>query len=307
MELVDGISHVATVTDDLDRMVAFYQRVSTPSDRQVMEEDGLRHVSYLTWRARRAPPLRGAVDDGDERREMFERGRIDHFGVTVRPWTRCSRSGTVSLAEGDGVTDAQIRDFGALYSLHYVDPDGVHLEVNLFKDDWTNLQMLDRKDWTVARGQSDRVVTSRKTAQVPGTPRRTCSPTSSKLWAVPVTAIGTEAVTKTSPGPAIAVTRAAMWTAIPATSAPRRSTSPTWTPIRTCTSDAERRAWIDSAALSARSVDGKVASTPSPVLLITVPRCAPPPRRSFCRGGRAVPSSGHRRGRWRARSNRRCR
>ena len=33
----------------------------------------------------------------------------------------------------------------------------------------------------------------------------------------------------------------------------------------------ERRSWIVVAARSARSADGKVASTPSPVLLITVP------------------------------------
>jgi hypothetical protein len=55
------------------------------------------------------------------------------------------------LAENDGAgaSDAQIRDFGALYSLHFVDPDGVHLEVNLFKDDWTERELLRREAWTI--------------------------------------------------------------------------------------------------------------------------------------------------------------
>jgi hypothetical protein len=43
----------------------------------------------------------------------------------------------VTLVENDGAgaVDAEIRGFGALYSLHFVDPDGIHPEVNLFKDE----------------------------------------------------------------------------------------------------------------------------------------------------------------------------
>jgi hypothetical protein len=43
----------------------------------------------------------------------------------------------VTLVENDGAgaADAEIRGFGALYSLHFVDPDGIHPEVNLFKDE----------------------------------------------------------------------------------------------------------------------------------------------------------------------------
>ena len=48
MKLVDGISHVATMTEDLDRMVAFYQRVFDAEVSEVMEEEGLRHqLIYL--------------------------------------------------------------------------------------------------------------------------------------------------------------------------------------------------------------------------------------------------------------------
>jgi hypothetical protein len=82
---------------------------------------------------------------------MFDRGRIDHFGVTAPSVAALLEIRDRLLAEhdGTGATDAEIRDFGALYSLHFVDPDGVHLEVNLFKDDWTELEVLKREDWSI--------------------------------------------------------------------------------------------------------------------------------------------------------------
>jgi hypothetical protein len=52
-------------------------------------------------------------------------------------------------AEGEHVTDGAVRDFGPVYSLHYVDPDGVHLEVNLFKAGWGSEQVLPKEEWTV--------------------------------------------------------------------------------------------------------------------------------------------------------------
>lgn len=79
---------------------------------------------------------------------MFARGRVDHFGVTVPRAAALEEVRQRLLAEGDGTTDGEIRDFGALYSLHFVDPDGVGVEVNLFKSDWRPEQMLARKDWT---------------------------------------------------------------------------------------------------------------------------------------------------------------
>ena len=46
------------------------------------------------------------------------------------------------------------------------------------------------------------------------------------------TGSASERETTTSPGPASAITRAAMWTAMPATSPPTRSHSPVWMPAR---------------------------------------------------------------------------
>lgn len=150
MDLVDGISHVATITDDLDRMVGFYQRVFGARVSEVMEEDGLRHQLIFLGEQVALHPFELSGKEPDQRFEMFDRGRLDHFGVTAPTVEALLEVRSRLLAEhgGAGATDAQIIDFGALYSLHYVDPDGVQLEVNLFKDDWTEREMLAREAWT---------------------------------------------------------------------------------------------------------------------------------------------------------------
>lgn len=118
---------------------------------EVMEEDGLRHQLIFLGDHVALHPFEVPWKQLDQRFEMFDRGRLDHFGVTAPSVEALLELRDRLLAEngGAGATDAQIRDFGALYSLHYVDPDGVHLEINLFKDDWTEREMLKREAWTI--------------------------------------------------------------------------------------------------------------------------------------------------------------
>lgn len=150
MKLVTGISHVATVTEDLDRMAAFYHRIFGATLGDVMEEEGLRHQLIMLGDEVALHPFELSWKQPDQRFEMFDRGRIDHFGVTAPTFEALLEIRDRLLAEDGGAsTDAQIRDFGPLYSLHFVDPDGVDLEVNVFKDDWTDMEVLKRQDWTV--------------------------------------------------------------------------------------------------------------------------------------------------------------
>jgi catechol 2,3-dioxygenase-like lactoylglutathione lyase family enzyme len=147
--LTDGFSHVASVTDDVDRLAGFYQRVFDAPVMFDMEEEGMRHAaidvgSGVVLHAFRVPWV-----PGDERREMFERGRTDHYGLTVSTTEALLEVRRRLLAEGDGVTDGEVRDFGPVYSLSYVDPDGVHLEVNLFKGNWGSEPVLPRAGWTI--------------------------------------------------------------------------------------------------------------------------------------------------------------
>jgi catechol 2,3-dioxygenase-like lactoylglutathione lyase family enzyme len=150
MALVDGISHIATVTDDLDRMVAFYRRVFDADVGEIMEEAGLRHQLIFVGDRVALHPFEVSGQTPDDRFEMFDRGRLDHFGLTAPNVDALLELRDRLRAENDGAgaTDAQIRDFGPLYSLAYVDPDGVHLEINLFKDDWTEIEMATKHAWT---------------------------------------------------------------------------------------------------------------------------------------------------------------
>jgi catechol 2,3-dioxygenase-like lactoylglutathione lyase family enzyme len=138
------------VTDDLDRMAAFYQRVFGAEVSEVMAEEGLRHQLIFVGEQVALHPFELSWAQPEQRFEMFDRGRLDHFGLTAPSADALLeiRDRLCDENDGAGATDAEIRDFGALYSLHYVDPDGVHLEVNLFKDDWTELEMSKREHWT---------------------------------------------------------------------------------------------------------------------------------------------------------------
>lgn len=147
MKLVDGISHVATVTEDLDRMTAFYRRVFDAEVSEVMSEDGVRHAFILVGDDAAVHAFEVPWAQLDDRQEMFDRGRLDHFGITVPTAAALDAVRRRLRAEGADTTDDQLRDFGALYSLHFVDPDGVHLEVNLFKQGWRPEQMLHRDEW----------------------------------------------------------------------------------------------------------------------------------------------------------------
>jgi catechol 2,3-dioxygenase-like lactoylglutathione lyase family enzyme len=151
MKLVDGISHIATITDDLDRMAAFYQRVFDAEVGEAMEDDGLRHQLIYLGDQVALHPFEVPWARPDQRFEMFDRGRLDHFGVTAPSMEALLeiRDRLAGENDGAGAGDATIRDFGPLYSLHFIDPDGVNLEVNVFKDDWIEMEMLHRDAWTV--------------------------------------------------------------------------------------------------------------------------------------------------------------
>ena len=77
--------------------------------------------------------------------------------------------------------------------------------------------------------------------------------------------------TRTSPAVALAAIRAAMWTAIPPMSSPRRTHSPVCSPLRMSTPICGMRSASAVAHRTARVGPSKVASTPSPVSLTNRP------------------------------------
>jgi catechol 2,3-dioxygenase-like lactoylglutathione lyase family enzyme len=151
MQLTNGVSHVASVTEDLDRLIRFYQRVfDADLFGDVMEDDGVRHALIrLSERVMLHPFEIRWVEFDSGACDMFRRGRLDHFGVTVPSVEALLEIRARLLAEGGDVTDGRIRDFGPLYSLSYTDPDGLNLEINLFKPDAEDHEVLTRHSWQV--------------------------------------------------------------------------------------------------------------------------------------------------------------
>lgn len=70
MPLTDGFSHVASVTDDVDRLVGFYHRVFDAPLLFDMEEEGIRHAAVDVGAGVVLHAFRVPWAVGDDRREM---------------------------------------------------------------------------------------------------------------------------------------------------------------------------------------------------------------------------------------------
>ncbi|MET0864489.1 MAG: VOC family protein [Nakamurella sp.] len=129
-----GFSHVAIVTADLDRFRAFYEEAiglettvvfsgGAGHTRQaiVMAGDSMLHVFEV---ADYDPVTRNTSP------AMFQRGRLDHMGFTVSDLAALTairdRLRALDASSGD------IHQLGPMFSLRFVDPDGLESEINCF-------------------------------------------------------------------------------------------------------------------------------------------------------------------------------
>jgi catechol 2,3-dioxygenase-like lactoylglutathione lyase family enzyme len=127
--LLNGINHIAIITNDSDRLHAFYADVfDAPVMRDISESPGVR-LSFVD-----VGPFTELnvfeIDDNaqaDRQTPMFGRGRIDHLGLqaaSVEAFDEIRRR----LIER-GCTDGFVTDFGHILSLFFRDPDGLECEV----------------------------------------------------------------------------------------------------------------------------------------------------------------------------------
>ena len=129
--LLDGINHVAVITDDTDRFVAFYEAMfgATVSSRQEVPFGKLTMIDV----GPRTELNVFEVDDGMEdlaRGSMFSHGPIDHIGLQA-----ADRDAFVEIRRRlieHGATDGFVTDFGRAHSVFFKDPDGLEGEVLLW-------------------------------------------------------------------------------------------------------------------------------------------------------------------------------
>ena len=131
-----GVNHIATVTEDLNRLIEFYERI--------FQSKTLLDVAIPEIKARHAfitiggPSILHAweVEDVDLSRfdgEMFGRGRIDHIALQADSYSSFETLRRRLMDEG--ATEGVVNDFGPMQSFSFRDPDGLWCEVGWYKDE----------------------------------------------------------------------------------------------------------------------------------------------------------------------------
>lgn len=137
MRLLAGMNHVASLTEDMDRLKDFYTRVF---DATCVMDEVIPHGPWENARHAFIDLAAGCVLHPWERpgsawlapMAIFDRGRVDHIALQA-----ASREAFDDLRErlvDEGASDGTISDFGSLVSIFFRDPDGMEAEVALWKD-----------------------------------------------------------------------------------------------------------------------------------------------------------------------------
>ncbi|HEX2577318.1 MAG TPA: VOC family protein [Aquihabitans sp.] len=127
--LLDGINHVAVLTADTDRLVAFYTDVfEATEDGTLQDQDGFRLTLIKIGPSSELNVFQIAGNEEPARQTpMFGRGRLDHMGLQA---ASLEAFDTIRDRLIDcGASDGFVTDFGPVLSVFFRDPDGLEGEV----------------------------------------------------------------------------------------------------------------------------------------------------------------------------------
>lgn len=133
--LLDGVNHVAVLTQDTERLSRFYTAVfDAPAARTIEQHEGFK-LSLIDIGDGRE--LNVFEIDGnsaaDRQTPMFGRGRLDHVGLQAVSLEAFEEIRRRLMARG--AADDFVTDFGAVLSVFFVDPDGLEAEVLVVNPD----------------------------------------------------------------------------------------------------------------------------------------------------------------------------
>jgi hypothetical protein len=135
--LLEGVNHIATVSNDARRLGEFYAEVfdADVGPTRAHGEDGGETMTVI--RIGPHTELNVFVIEGnhqaDHQTPMWGRGRIDHLGLQANsPEAFATIRGRLITA---GASDGTVNDFGSTWSLFFRDPDGMEGEVLVAKPD----------------------------------------------------------------------------------------------------------------------------------------------------------------------------
>jgi catechol 2,3-dioxygenase-like lactoylglutathione lyase family enzyme len=130
MATTTGFNHVATLTSDLDRLVAFYTRVFGAEVTFEMEAQP-DHPRMVILDLGAGASLNVFEVDADsilgDRRQQGGRGAIDHFALAVD--SRATLDAVRDRLVEAGADIGEVQRLGDEWSLFFRDPDGMELEV----------------------------------------------------------------------------------------------------------------------------------------------------------------------------------
>lgn len=127
--LLDGVNHVAVLTKDTDRLQAFYREVfdaTVSHDMVIGDGRRLSLIDIGPFTELNVFQIDGN-NEADHQTPMFERGRLDHVGLSAKSLDAFDLIRERLRARG--ATDGFVTDFGQVLSLFFVDPDGLEGEV----------------------------------------------------------------------------------------------------------------------------------------------------------------------------------
>lgn len=145
MSLLDGIHHLTFLTNDMDRLVAFYRRVFDATVTLDLREDGLRHAFIAIGADTVLHPfeVRGKAAPGEQ--PMFDRGRLDHFAMRAASEEAFAELRRRLVAED--ATDGMVTDMGMIYLMSFSDPDEGRHELVWHKPGATPADSLPSSKW----------------------------------------------------------------------------------------------------------------------------------------------------------------
>jgi catechol 2,3-dioxygenase-like lactoylglutathione lyase family enzyme len=127
--LLSGVNHVAVLTNDTNRLHAFYREVFDATVSRDTEAGPGMRLSFINigpYTELNVFQIEGN-EEAHRQGAMFERGRIDHMGLQATSLDAFSEIRQRLMARG--ASDGFVTDFGPVLSVFFRDPDGLEGEV----------------------------------------------------------------------------------------------------------------------------------------------------------------------------------
>ena len=134
--LLDGVNHVAVLTQDTERLSRFYTDIfDAPPAHTIEQQPGFKLSLIDIGQGRELNVFE--IDGNTEaarQTPMFGRGRLDHVGLQAGSLAAFEEVRRRLMA--CGAADDFVTDFGPVLSVFFVDPDGLEGEVLVANPDY---------------------------------------------------------------------------------------------------------------------------------------------------------------------------